>query len=96
MERRLKQIHAEMLALRNKETSGIKLSREERFQPRQLAGEHDSLAFDLPPTPNSSRKISFTIVMSKRLAYQPTWRNVPRKLFPAIRVRSRLAYRLVA
>jgi len=28
MERRMKQIHAEMLALRNKEASGVKLSRE--------------------------------------------------------------------
>jgi hypothetical protein len=48
MERRLKQIHAELLALRNKETSGIKLSREERFRLEQLAAEHDGLAFALP------------------------------------------------
>lgn len=48
MERRMKQIHAEMLALRNKETRGIKLSREERIQLGRLTAEHDSLAFELP------------------------------------------------
>jgi hypothetical protein len=48
MERRLKQIHAEMLALRNKGASGIKLRREERYRLRQLAAEHDGLAFALP------------------------------------------------
>jgi hypothetical protein len=48
MERRLKQIHPEMLALRNKETSGIKLSREERFRLEQLAAEHDVLTFAPP------------------------------------------------
>lgn len=48
MERRMKQIHAEMLKLRNKEASGIKLSQEERTHLRRLAAEHDSLAFALP------------------------------------------------
>lgn len=48
MERRMKQIHAEMVALRNKEASGVKLSRQERTQLSRLAAEHDSLAFALP------------------------------------------------
>jgi hypothetical protein len=44
MEHRLKQIHAEMSALRHKEASGIKLSREERSRLEQLAEERDELA----------------------------------------------------
>lgn len=48
MERRIKQIHAEMLALRNKEASGVKLSWDERTQLARLVAEHDSLAFVLP------------------------------------------------
>lgn len=48
MEHRLKQIHAEMVALRNKEASGIKLRREERSRLQQLALERDNLAFALP------------------------------------------------
>ena len=48
MERQLKQIHAEMRALRSKKASGIKLSREERSRQQQLAVEHDVLGFALP------------------------------------------------
>jgi hypothetical protein len=45
MERQIKHIHAEMIALRNKEASGVKLTRDERTQLGRLAAEHDSLAF---------------------------------------------------
>ncbi len=48
MERRLKQIHVEMKALRNKEASGIRLGMEERSRLQQLAAERDKLAFALP------------------------------------------------
>ena len=48
MERQIKHIHAEMIALRNKEASGVKLTRDERTQLGRLAAEHDSLAFVLP------------------------------------------------
>jgi hypothetical protein len=48
MEPRIKQIHAEMVALRNKEARGIKLSAEERSRLQQLASERDNLAFALP------------------------------------------------
>lgn len=44
MERRLKQIHAEMVALRNKESSGNKLSREEQCRLEALGAERDELA----------------------------------------------------
>jgi hypothetical protein len=44
MERRLKQIHAEMNELRSKEASGIRLSREEQSRLEQLAEERDKLA----------------------------------------------------
>jgi hypothetical protein len=44
MEHRLKQIHSEMVALRNKVASGIKLSREEQSRLERLADERDELA----------------------------------------------------
>jgi hypothetical protein len=44
MTHRLKQVHAEMVALRNKEATGIKLTREEEARLEQLAVERDELA----------------------------------------------------
>lgn len=44
MTHRLKQIHAQMVALRNKEAIGIKLSKEEQARLEQLAVERDELA----------------------------------------------------
>jgi len=44
MERRLKQIHAEMMALRTKEANGAQLSLEERSRLQALADERDDLA----------------------------------------------------
>lgn len=44
MERQLKRIHVEMQMLRNKEASGIELSREEQSRLEQLASERDELA----------------------------------------------------
>lgn len=44
MEHRLKQIHAEIVALRNKEASGGQLSRKEQSRLQQLAEERDDLA----------------------------------------------------
>jgi len=44
MEHRIKQIHAEITALRNKAANGIKLSQEEESRLEQLAEERDELA----------------------------------------------------
>lgn len=44
MERRLKQIHAEMKVLRSKEANGIQLSKDERGRLEELAEERDELA----------------------------------------------------
>jgi hypothetical protein len=39
----LKQIHADMMVLRNKEVSGIQLSKDEQSRMEQLVSERDAL-----------------------------------------------------
>lgn len=46
MTHELKQIHADMKVLRNKEAAGTKLSRDEQSRMEQLVSERDALLAD--------------------------------------------------